>query len=155
MAEPARSFFEAYHAHDVNRMLMACSADAQVRYVPMGSQGRARPGDRPKDLDRSHQCISGSDDHYSVDIQSILSDGRDVAAEVVIGGTQRKDFLRIRSQGRHYELPHAFLVQVDSGGMITRITAYQDNASFIVIPVQDRCRGAAALLNGTRGDGSV
>jgi hypothetical protein len=40
--EAARSFFNAYHAHDVNRMIAACSEDAQSRYVPPGSQGQGK-----------------------------------------------------------------------------------------------------------------
>jgi hypothetical protein len=34
----ARSFFIAYNAHQVDKMLEACSEDAQLRYVPMGER---------------------------------------------------------------------------------------------------------------------
>jgi hypothetical protein len=53
-----------------------------------------------------------------------------VAAEVVIGGTQRKDFLQIRNQGKHYDLPHAFLLKINDKDLITEIACYWDNASF-------------------------
>jgi hypothetical protein len=62
-------------------------------------------------------------------VQSLFGDERHAAAAVVIGGTQRKDFLGIRSQGKRYELPHAFLSEVNDRGEIASITAYRDNAS--------------------------
>ena len=36
----ARSFFAAYDEHDVNGMLAACHGNAELRYVPMGSDGQ-------------------------------------------------------------------------------------------------------------------
>jgi hypothetical protein len=40
LIDVARSFFAACNAHDVERMVAACGEDAELRYVPMGSQGR-------------------------------------------------------------------------------------------------------------------
>jgi hypothetical protein len=69
-----------------------------------------------------------------VTVQSMFGDERNVAAEVMIGGTQQKDLqyglVRIPSQGKHYELPHAFLSKMDDRGLITEVAAYWDNASF-------------------------
>jgi steroid delta-isomerase-like uncharacterized protein len=125
--DTARSFFAAYNAHDVNRMVAACSEDAQLRYVPMGSQGQGKARELGKAI------WSGLIDAFpdlAVTVQSIFGDARNLAAEVMIGGTQQKDFLQIPSQGRHYDLPHAFLLTMNDGGQITGITAYWDNASF-------------------------
>lgn len=125
--EIARSFFTAYNAHDVEKMVRACREDAQLRYIPMGDQGQGNA----RKLGRT--IWSGLIDAFpdlTVAAQSMFGDDHNVAAEVLIGGTQQKDFLRIPSQGKHYELPHAFLLNVDDAGLITRITAYWDNASF-------------------------
>lgn len=129
--EAAREFFAAYNAHDVDQMIAACAADAQLRYVPMGRHGQGKIRELGKAI------WSGFIDTFPdlhVTVQSIFGDGRDVAAEVMIGGTQRKDLLygqvRIPGQGKHYELPHAFLLKRDDGGLITEIASYWDNASF-------------------------
>src|ERR1700676_4593476 len=122
-----RSFFATYNAHDVERMVAACSEDAELPYVPMGSQGRGKARGLGKSI------WSGLIDLFpglGLKGQSIFGDEPNVAAEVVIGGTQQKDFLQIRSQGRHYDLPHAFLLQTNDRNLITRITCYWDNASF-------------------------
>jgi steroid delta-isomerase-like uncharacterized protein len=126
-AEAARSFFASYNAHQVDKMVAACSEDARLRYVPMGSQGEGRARELGK------RIWSGLIDAFPdlhVTVQSLFDDGRHVAAEVVIGGTQQKDFLQIRSRGRHYELPHAFLLELNDRGQISDLAAYWDNASF-------------------------
>jgi steroid delta-isomerase-like uncharacterized protein len=123
----ARSFFSAYNQHNVKQMLQYCSEDAELRYVPMGSKGQGRVREVGK------QIWSGLIDAFPdlhVTPESLFGDPQNVAAEVVIGGTQRKDFLDIRSQGRHYELPHAFILRLDDQGLIRAITAYWDNVSF-------------------------
>ena len=123
----ARSFFEAYNQHDLNRMLASCTDDAQLRYVPMGKPGEGRIREVGKTIWSS--LIDAFPD-LRVRAESAFGDERNVAAEVMIGGTQRKDFMNIPNQGRHYDLPHAFLLQVSDRGLITSITAYWDNASF-------------------------
>jgi ketosteroid isomerase-like protein len=64
----------------------------------------------------------------------MFGDEWNVAAEVMISGTQRKDLaygqVRIPSQGKHYELPHAFLLRINESGLVTEVAAYWDNASF-------------------------
>jgi ketosteroid isomerase-like protein len=123
----ARSFFAAYNAHKVDEMVGACSEDAQLRYVPMGDQGQGKVRDVGKAI---WSGLIGAFPDLTVTTQAAFSDGRNVAAEVIIGGTQQSDFLQIRSQGKHYELPHAFLLTLNESSLITQITAYWDNASF-------------------------
>jgi steroid delta-isomerase-like uncharacterized protein len=125
--ERARSFFAAYDAHDVDRMLAQLSDDAELRYVPMGDQGQGRAREVGKTI-WSGLIDAFPDLHVSV--QSVFGDDGHAAAEVVIGGTQWRDFLDIPSQGKHYELPHAFLLEVDERGRISAIEAFWDNASF-------------------------
>lgn len=126
-ADVGRSFFASYDAHQVEKMVASCSEDARLRYVPMGSEGEGPARDLGKSI---WSGLIGAFPDLRVTVQSLFDDGRHVAAEVVIGGTQRKDFLQIPSQGRHYELPHAFLLEVNDQGQISAITAYWDNASF-------------------------
>jgi steroid delta-isomerase-like uncharacterized protein len=125
--DAARSFFAAYNAHDVDRMLAACSEDAELCYVPMGGQGQGKLREVGKSIWSG--LIDAFPDLY-VRVESMFGDERNVAAEVVIGGTQQKDFLHIPSQGRHYDLPHAFLLKMSERGLIERVTCYWDNASF-------------------------
>lgn len=66
----------------------------------------------------------------TVRVQSVFGDESNAAAEVLIGGTQRKEFFNIPSHGKHYELPRAFISSLDENSLITSVTAYWDNVSF-------------------------
>jgi len=125
--QTARSFFTAYNQHDVNRMLRMCSDDAEIRYVPMGQQGQGNVREVGK---RIWTGLIDAFPDLHVDIESAFGDERNAAAEILIGGTQKKDFLNIPNQGRHYELLHAFILRLDRKGLITQITSYWDNLSF-------------------------
>jgi predicted ester cyclase len=118
--EIVHSFFTSYNAHDVNRMLSLCSDNAELRYVPMKKQGEGRVRDVGKTIWSS--LIDAFPD-LRVTMNSLLGETYHVAAEVVIGGTQKKDFLNIPNQGKHYDLSHAFLLEINDRGLITRITA--------------------------------
>jgi steroid delta-isomerase-like uncharacterized protein len=125
--EAAQSFFTAYNAHQVDKMVSELSEDARLRYVPMGSEGEGQARKLGKTI------WSGIIDAFPdlhVTVESLFGDEQHATAEVVIGGTQRKDFMQIPSQGKHYELPHAFLLEINDRGQISAITAYWDNASF-------------------------
>lgn len=124
--EIARSFFEAYNRHDVDKMVQVCSESAELRYIPMEKQGQGRAREVGKKI------WSGLIDPFPdlhVTPSFIFGDERNAAAEVTIGGTQRKDFLDIPNQGKHYELPHAFILAIDDG-LISSIRCYWDNLSF-------------------------
>ena len=127
----ARSFFAAYDSHDVDKMVAACNENAKLRYMPMGSQGRGKVRELGKAI---WPCFIDALPDLHVTVQSMFGDASNIAAEVMIGGTQRKDLVyaqvRIPSQGKHYELPHVFLLQANESGLITEVAAYWDNASF-------------------------
>ena len=75
----ARSFFAAYDAHDVDRMIAACREDARLRYVPMGDHGLGEV----REVGRA--IWSGILDAFpdlAVTVQSAFGDERNVAAEV-------------------------------------------------------------------------
>jgi hypothetical protein len=64
-------------------------------------------------------------------ITNVTSDDQgNVAAEVMISGTQAKPFGMIGCQRLHYELPHIFLFRVGNQGMIEEVTAYWDSADW-------------------------
>ena len=129
--DAAHSFFAAYDKHNVNKMVAACDENAELRYVPMGSNGT----EKVRELGSA--IWTGLIDAFPdlhVTVQSMFGDESNIAAEVVIGGTQRKDLdygeVHIPSHGRHYELPHVFLLQINESGLIAEVAAYWDNASF-------------------------
>lgn len=130
-SEVARSFFTAYNAHDVEKMLKLCSHDAELRYVPMGNRGRGAVRELGKMIWAG--LIEALPD-LRVTVQSLFGNERHAAAEVIIGGTQKKDIqygnVIIPNQGKRYDLEHAFLLKLNDSALITEVASYWDNASF-------------------------
>ena len=130
-----RAFFDAYQAHDVERMVDLCADNAGFRYVPFEVWGRQRVL-----YGEGKVCTVGkviwttlidAFPDLANAVTSLRADGDgNVAAEVGIGGTQAKDFGIIACTGGHYEVPHLFLFHVTGDGLIDDIVAYWDNVGW-------------------------
>jgi steroid delta-isomerase-like uncharacterized protein len=128
-------FFDAYRARDVEDMVDLCDDMAEFHYVPFEAWGKQRVvrGDG-KVRTIGKVLWTGLIDAFpdlGNDVTSISADSDgNVVAEVVISGTQSKDWGSIGMQGKHFDLPHLFLLHVNGDGLIDRITAYWDSAHF-------------------------
>ena len=94
----------------------ACSAAVSMMVLPVGR--------------RIWSGLIEAFPDLSVKVRSMFGNKTDAAAEVMIGGTQQKDFMQIRNSGKRYDLPHAFLLRMNDRGLIGELAAYWDNASF-------------------------
>jgi ketosteroid isomerase-like protein len=130
-----RAFFDAYRAHDVERMVDLCTDNAGFRYVPFEVWGRQRVlyGEgKVRTVGKViwTTLIDAFPDLVNA-VTSLRADGEgNVAAEVGIGGTQAKDFGIVASTGGQYQLPHLFLFSVTGGGLIDDIVAYWDDVGW-------------------------
>lgn len=124
-AKTARAFFEAYDAHDVERMLSLCAEEATYDYVPYGEAGRGKV----------HESAAGvwggfidAFPDFSVRIERVMetTDGS-VVVEDVQGGTQAKEIMGIENKGRSEYANHAFILDFDGAGKISHIRCYWDN----------------------------
>jgi predicted ester cyclase len=66
----------------------------------------------------------------SNEVMRIISgnDGQ-VAAEVMITGTQAQDWVPVHTRGRTFHSPHLFVFHVNDLGKIDNITSYSDNGA--------------------------
>ena len=133
--EVVTAFFDAYRDQDVERMVELCTDNADFHYVPFELWGRQRVirGDgKVRTIGKViwTTLIDAFPDLTNT-IMSITSDDQgNVAAEVMISGTQAKPFGMIGCQYLHYDLPHAFLFRVSKEGLIEEVTAYWDTADW-------------------------
>jgi len=111
----AQAFFAAYDAHDVDRMLSLCSADAQLRHVPMGGfeTGAVQIVGR-KAWSDLFAFLPGA----RVIVKSIFADDSHVCAEVAIV-----------DRSRSFRLPQAYVLAFDESYRITQLTVYWDNVT--------------------------
>ncbi len=130
-----RAFFDAYRAHDVERVVDLCADNAGFRYVPFEVWGRQRVLHGEGKVRTVGKVIWTTLIDAFPDltnaVTSLRADGDgNVAAEAGIGGTQARDFGIIACLGGHYELPHLFLFHVTGDGLIDDIVAYWDNVAW-------------------------
>jgi steroid delta-isomerase-like uncharacterized protein len=133
--EVITAFFDAYRAHDLERMVELCSDNADFHYIPFEVWGRQRVirGDgKVRTIGKVlwATLIDAFPDLTNEVTYITADEGGNVAAEVVISGTQAKPYGTIANQGLHFDLPHVFLFRVGKNGLIEEVTGYWDNADF-------------------------
>jgi len=133
--EVVTTFFDAYRAHDVERMVELCSDNAGFHYIPFEVWTRQRVirGDgKVRTIGKAlWTTLIDAFPDLTNEVTSITADDEgNVAAEVVISGTQDRPYGTIANQGLHFDLPHVFLFRVGKDGLIEEITGYWDNADF-------------------------
>ena len=134
--DAAQAFFQAYDAHDIDRMLSLCTSPAQLRHVPMG----------PFETGNIHTVGRKAwSDMFSVlpdlrvSLKSTVADQFHFAAEAVIA-----------DRNRGFELPQAYFLTVDDTYRITDVTVYWDN---VTLGVQGTKAGAMRLVEAISGLG--
>lgn len=126
-------FFDAYRAQDVEQMVDLCDDGAGFHYIPVEFWARQRVvRGEGKVCTIGKVFWTGLIDSFpdlTNRVDSITEDAEgNVAAEVVISGTQAKVWGPIGSQGKHFDLPHLFVFHVNSESRIDDITSYWDGA---------------------------
>lgn len=133
-SKTVRAFFDAYRSHDVNALVALCTTNADVHYVPFemwGKQRVVRGDGKVRTIGKPMWVgLIGAFPNLTNAVKTIIAgpDG-DVAAEVVIAGTQAGPWGVIAARGRSFSESHLFVFHVDDAGLIDSITAYWDNAS--------------------------
>src|SRR5438309_10814319 len=115
--EVVTAFFDAYRAHDVERMVEICADNADFHYVPFEVWGKQRVilGDgKVRTIGKViWRTLIDSFPDLTNEVTSITSDEEgNVAVEVVISVTQANPFGSIGNQGLQYDLPHVLWVRV-------------------------------------------
>jgi steroid delta-isomerase-like uncharacterized protein len=133
-AAVVEEFFDVYRRQDVNAMVDLCTDNADFSYVPfemwrkqavLRGDGKVRSIGKPIWAGLIHAFPD-----LTNDVRSITADDEgNVAAEVVIGGTQAGPWGPIGPAGKAYSEPHLFVFHVTGDSRIDSITGYWDNAS--------------------------
>ena len=121
-------FMFAYQKKDVDLMMSFCDPEGEVYFKPLGDAGRGKIGELGKNLwTMLIDCFP--DIHNTVD--AIVSEGDQVKCQVLITGTQAKDFAGIVNKGDHFESDHIFIFRLNEAGKIDRIEIEWDHNDFV------------------------
>jgi predicted ester cyclase len=120
------SFMFSYQQRDVDKMLSFCDPQGEVYFKPLGQAGKGKIMELGKAIWTSLiDCFPDIDN--TVDA-AIAEDGDAVRCQVVIRGTQEKDFADIPNKGKQFDSDHIFIFHLNDAGKIDSIEIEWDHA---------------------------
>ena len=125
MKDACVQFMFAYQKKDVDPMLSFCDLDGEVFFKPLGDAGKGKIGELGKQL--WTLLIDCFPDIYNT-VDAIVSEGDLVRCQVLISGTQKKDFAGIENKGEHFDSDHIFIFHLNDKNKIDSITVSWDHA---------------------------
>ena len=118
-------FMFAYQQKDVNKMLSFCDPEGDIYFEPLGEAGKGKIGELGKGIWTALiDCFPDIDN--TVDA-SIAEDEGSVRCQVVIRGTQAKDFADIPNKGLHFDSDHIFIFHLNPEQKIDSIKINWDH----------------------------
>ncbi|HEX2536169.1 MAG TPA: nuclear transport factor 2 family protein [Chitinophagaceae bacterium] len=124
----AVQFMFAYQQRSVEKMLRLCDPEGAIRFHPLGENGTGTIGTLGRQLWTALiDCFPDIDNTLDA---AVAEDARTVRCQVVIRGTQAKDFAGIENKGRHFDSDHIFIFRLNEEGRIDSIEVDWNHADF-------------------------
>ncbi|MDQ6812319.1 MAG: ester cyclase [Bacteroidota bacterium] len=121
-------FMFAYQKKDVALMLSFCDPFGEVYFKPLGENGRGKIGELGKNLwTLLIECFPDIDNT----VDAIVSEGNRIRCQVLISGTQVKDFAGIENKGKHFDSDHIFIFHLDKQNKIDRVQIEWNHEDFV------------------------
>ena len=121
-------FMFAYQQRNVEKMLSFCNEDGEVWFTPLGEGGKGKIGELGRGLWTA--LIDAFPDIDNTVDATIAEDGESIRCQVVISGTQAKDFAGIENKGKKFDSDHIFIFHLDGQNKIDRMHISWDHADF-------------------------
>lgn len=122
------NFMFAYQQRNVDKMLSYCNPNGEVLFKPLGDAGKGKIGELGRAIWTSLiDCFPDIDN--TVDA-TVAEEEDSVRCQVVIRGTQTKDFAGIVSKGNKFDSDHIFIFRLNNAGKIDRIEISWDHEDF-------------------------
>ena len=121
-------FMFAYQQRNVDKMLSFCNPEGEIHFLPLGENGKGKIGDLGKALWTSLiDCFPDIDNTLDA---AVAEEENAVRCQVVIRGTQEKDFAGIPNKGKHFDSDHIFIFRLNKENKIDSIRISWDHADF-------------------------
>ena len=113
-------FIFAYQQKNVDKMMSFCDLNGTVEFLPLGAAGKGTIGGLGKAIWESLiECFPNIDNTLDA---AVADDSRTVRCQVVIRGTQKKDFANIKSHGKSFDSDHIFIFHLNDENKIDYIS---------------------------------
>lgn len=121
-------FMFAYQQKNIEKMLSLCDAEGIVEFMPLGAAGTGKIGELGKAIWTAlTDCFP--DIHNRLDA-AVAEDENTIRCQVMIRGTQAKDFAGIESKGKSFDSDHIFVFRFNDNNIIEYISVNWDHADF-------------------------
>ena len=121
-------FMFAYQQRNVEKMLSYCDPEGAVYFQPMGDPGKGKIGELGKAIwSLLIQCFPDIDNTVDAAVAETGEQGT-VRCQVVIRGTQAKDFADIPNKGLSFESDHIFIFHLNNDNKIDSIKVTWDHS---------------------------
>ena len=112
-------FMFAYQHRDLEKMLSFCVPEGIVEFLPLGEMGKGTISELGKAMwGGLIDCFPDIDNTLDA---AVAEDENTVRCQVVIRGTQAKDFADIKNHGKHFDSDHIFIFHVNKENKIDHI----------------------------------
>ena len=121
-------FMFAYQQKNLEKMLSFCDLDGTVEFLPLGEGGKGKIGELGKAIWAGLiECFPDIDNTLDA---AVADDENTVRCQVVIRGTQAKDFADIKSKGKHFDSDHIFIFHLNGDNKIDHISIQWNHEDF-------------------------
>jgi ketosteroid isomerase-like protein len=121
-------FMFAYQQKNIDKMLSLCDEEGIVEFIPLGDAGIGKIGELGKGIWTALiDCFPDIDNTLDA---AVAEDDNVIRCQVVIRGTQKKDFANIISKGKSFDSDHIFVFRFNDDNIIEHITVSWDHADF-------------------------
>jgi hypothetical protein len=123
-------FFSAYQDMDLDRMLSLCDSNGTIDFEPLGDSFKGKIQEVGKGLwDAIMDSFPNLDN--TVKNQTFDETTNVVTCQVVIFGTQEKEFAGMPSKGNDFDSDHIFIFRFNEKGKISDLKINWDHANFV------------------------
>jgi hypothetical protein len=121
-------FMFSYQQRSVEKMLDLCELSGSVHFIPLGENGKGKIGELGKNIWTGLiDCFPDIDNTLDA---AIAEDDSTIRCQVVIRGTQAKDFAGITNKGLEFDSDHIFIFHQNEAGKIDNIQVEWDHDDF-------------------------
>ncbi|QMU29955.1 ester cyclase [Adhaeribacter radiodurans] len=121
-------FMFSYQNKDVAQMMSFCDPEGEVFFSPLGEAGRGKIGELGKNL---WTLLIDCFPNINNTIDAIVSEGDLVRCQVLISGTQAKDFAGIPNKGKTFNSDHIFIFHLNRTNKIDQIEIQWNHEDFV------------------------
>jgi hypothetical protein len=121
-------FMFAYQQKNLEKMLSFCDFNGTVEFLPLGDAGKGQIGELGRAIwGGLIECFPDIDNTLDA---AVAEDDNTVRCQVVIRGTQAKDFADIKSKRLHFESDHIFIFHLNPDNKIDYVKIQWNHEDF-------------------------